>query len=1225
MSAADRISILLVEDEVIIALAESIIVEGFGYDVLIAGSGEEAVELAASNDSIGLILMDIDLGQGIDGTEAAQKILSIRNVPILFLTSHNERGMVEKVRGLTRYGYVLKNCGDFVLQSSIEMAFELFDAHQKSARTMSELQTSEFHYRTLIETMNDGVVRLNAGGKIMYANDTFCAVTGYSLEELIGKDHLFLIADEHVEMHRDKFKDRRAGVSERYETELQCKNGETVPFLLSGTPLYDNAGAFDGIIGVFTDITVRKRLESRQRLTIEILRRLNATGNSTSLVGDIISLIKRSFHLDAVGLRYRSGNDFPYYEQDGFSDVFLKQETFLCARRNDGTALVDEQGTPLYECTCGVVVAGKTDPATQYFTEGGSFWTNSSTDLLTLTPDKDPRFHPRNTCIHTGYNSIALIPLRSGDEIIGLLQLNARQENMFTPDLIQYFEGLTSMIAVALKRIQEEEALEESREKYRILFESEADAVLLFDRDSGGILETNAAASDFFGYSYAELTATNASALFTEPVESVQTRESQTFRAPLQSARKKNGSTFPVELEMNDLQWKGRACILATVRDITGRVEEEMKTQRHLTTARIVNEAVSALVGISGKNDAFRIAGTALHKLLPEAYLIISTTEPEGTAMRIGYLHGFERFLDPIKKLIGKDPLLMSFPVGKMEPEEFVLYHDGILHRFETGLYGLSFQTVPRVVCTAIERLLGIGEFHCIGFSWNGIQYGGTVIGLPKGVSIREVDAIETIVRQTTIAYQRVLAEEELRENERRLRMSNEVGNIGTLFFDTNANTIHHSPEMLHILGLKKGTELKVDETFDFVHSDDRIRFTEAFTALMAQQDDTPAGLEFRIVRPNGETRWVSLMARRAFIDSPAGRSPSHQIVAVCIDLTERKRVEEALIISHQRLENASRAGKIALWEWDIERDTMEWSDIIDPMLGFGLKEFPRTREAWVAIMHPDDRERVFATMQNQTAKDEPYQFEYRVRRSDGEYLCLHMVGNSQRNSDGNVMRMAGACIDVTERRQAEERIQHLLAEKEILLREVHHRIKNNMNTIVSLLSIHAEKIDNPEAIAALQSAKSRVLTMLVLYDKLYRAKDFRTISTRNYLEALIDEIVAIFPERETVTVVKRVEDFKLGTDVLFPLGIIMNEVLSNTMKHAFKKGKENLIEVSAGVLDARAVIVIRDNGIGMPESATSNSPGFGLQLVTMLAKQIGGSVRFEYQAGTIFTLEFGL
>ena len=136
-------TILLVEDQAIIAMDEAKQIEGFGYDVITAHSGEEAVDLCRKKPDINLVLMDIDLGAGMDGTEAATRILENRELPILFLTSHAEKEYVDRVKQITRYGYVLKNSGDFVLQSSIEMAFELFDAFSMLKHHQQEIKRNE--------------------------------------------------------------------------------------------------------------------------------------------------------------------------------------------------------------------------------------------------------------------------------------------------------------------------------------------------------------------------------------------------------------------------------------------------------------------------------------------------------------------------------------------------------------------------------------------------------------------------------------------------------------------------------------------------------------------------------------------------------------------------------------------------------------------------------------------------------------------------------------------------------------------------------------------------------------------------------------------------------------------------------------------------------------------------------------------------------------------------
>jgi PAS domain S-box-containing protein len=245
--------------------------------------------------------------------------------------------------------------------------------------------------------------------------------------------------------------------------------------------------------------------------------------------------------------------------------------------------------------------------------------------------------------------------------------------------------------------------------------------------------------------------------------------------------------------------------------------------------------------------------------------------------------------------------------------------------------------------------------------------------------------------------------------------------------------------------------------------------------------------------------------------------------------------------------------------------------------------------------------------------------------RSDGTSFPAEYWSYPQ-FADGEVVGAVVTFLDITDRKHAEEKIKSLLAEKELILKEVHHRIKNNMNTIKSLLFLQAENLTDHSAVAALRDAESRVESMMVLYDKLYRSTDFIEMSIKGYLPGLIDEIIGNFSNKKIVKVEKHIDDFILDADTLFPLGILVNELLTNIMKYAFAGRESGLIIVSAGLNEDHVKIVIKDNGIGIPESVSfEKSTGFGLDLVAMLARQIGGSIKIERGGGTIFILEFDL
>jgi hypothetical protein len=191
--------------------------------------------------------------------------------------------------------------------------------------------------------------------------------------------------------------------------------------------------------------------EKYQNLATQLLNLVNQTGNKTDFIKKILNFIKIVTGFEAVGIRLREGEDFPYYETIGFSKDFVKAEKYLCAHDQTGDLIRDSKGNPYLECMCGNIICGRTNPSLPFFTAGGSFWTNSTTELLISTTKEDRHGRTRNRCNSEGYESVALIPLRYGKKIIGLLQLNDRRKNIFTLNLIKFFEGICSSIGIALE------------------------------------------------------------------------------------------------------------------------------------------------------------------------------------------------------------------------------------------------------------------------------------------------------------------------------------------------------------------------------------------------------------------------------------------------------------------------------------------------------------------------------------------------------------------------------------------------------------------------------------------------------------------------------------------------------------------------------------------------------------------------------------------------------
>ena len=215
----------------------------------------------------------------------------------------------------------------------------------------------------------------------------------------------------------------------------------------------------------------RAQAEAWECLARQTLERLNRSEAPEETIRAILLAIKQNTGFQAAGIRLRAGEDFPYYASAGFSDEFLRAEHSLCARDTTGALARDQQGRPVLECMCGNILCGRTNPALPFFTPGGSFWTNSTTALLAASSPAERLGPTRNRCAREGFESVALIPLRAGDEIVGLLQLNDPRRGQLTPEMVCFFEGLGASIGIALRRQQADAALRDAESLYHSLVE----------------------------------------------------------------------------------------------------------------------------------------------------------------------------------------------------------------------------------------------------------------------------------------------------------------------------------------------------------------------------------------------------------------------------------------------------------------------------------------------------------------------------------------------------------------------------------------------------------------------------------------------------------------------------------------------------------------------------------------------------------------------------------
>ncbi len=508
-----------------------------------------------------------------------------------------------------------------------------------------------------------------------------------------------------------------------------------------------------------------------------------------------------------------------------------------------------------------------------------------------------------------------------------------------------------------------------------------------------------------------------------------------------------------------------------------------------------------------------------------------------------------------------------------------------------------------------------------------GLREYGTVYGLEAPFRMKDgteklglmsariihLDNEPCILSVTRDITERKKADEALRVSEERFRRLFETMPDGVYKSTHEGKFLEINPAMVKILGYDSREELMA------IDIPSQLYFSPLERESAALEERLEEMAVFRLKRKDGSEVWVEDHGRHVL--DPQGTVLYHE--GILRDVTERTRTDEMLRASEERMRVIIEGTpQLFFYTQDAQANTTYVSPTVEAITGYAPDVWLKRKDWFItdAGTNRAAREATYARLHGEAA-DVPIHVE--ITHRAGHTILLEVYEHAIIRN-GAIVGLHGVAHDITQRKRNEEGIVRSLREKEVLLKEIHHRVKNNLQIISSMLNMQAVEVGDSPARAALREAQSRVLSMALIHERLYGVSDFSRVDLYNYSEGLTAHLAQTW-RRPGITLKVEGKETFVGVDVAIPCGLIMNELVTNALKHAFTGREEGAVVISVQhVFGGQVQITVQDDGVGFPAGADiTGMKSLGMILVMNLVAQIGGTIRLESVNGSRFVVLF--
>jgi PAS domain S-box-containing protein len=490
---------------------------------------------------------------------------------------------------------------------------------------------------------------------------------------------------------------------------------------------------------------------------------------------------------------------------------------------------------------------------------------------------------------------------------------------------------------------------------------------------------------------------------------------------------------------------------------------------------------------------------------------------------------------------------------------------------------------------------------------------GSTRIALWNSANIHDrAGKIASTIAQGQDITERKKAEEALRESEERFKVVASSTPDHLLVQDLNLRyTMVINPQ----LDLTEKDMIgKTD--YDILAKED----AENLTRIKRNVLDTKKSmhLEMPLISASGETQYFE----GTYVPKYDVGGQADGLIGYFKNITERKKAENALLESEERFKAIAETTSVGIGVIGIPESKFLY---INPAYekAFGYAESDLLGKTTPLIYwNQEDREQLLKTLKEKGSVTE---YEVKLRRKDG--TPFWGLSSVRPITFGGRKALLGAFVDITDRKKTEEELYTLVKDKETLLREVYHRVKNNLQIIYSLMSMQSRRTENKYIKSALEDGKSRIKSMALINEILYKSENISNLDVNRYLNELVAYLREAYKDpAKDIKIVVDIDSLMLGLDEAVSCGLIVNELVTNSLKYAFQKKNEGTLDIKIKKIDSTAELIIADDGTGLPEGLdVQKTKSLGLQLVSSLTKQLEGTMEIKSENGVKYRICFPL